>query len=140
MHHMDTNETHGGNARREPHKNAMCYFEQILEAILRKTATVWLLTSYLRNYSNKTNKTGETLLEEFGWTHKWRSAMGPYTWTSQYWTTSHNLFTSDTGCSLEDLLRAMGDRNDREKGARKFVLSTWFHDDDDENFVFIFDK
>ena len=40
MHHMDTNKMHRKKARRELCKNAMSYFEQILEATPHKTAAV----------------------------------------------------------------------------------------------------
>ena len=43
------------------HKNAMCCFEQILEAIPHKTAVVWPLTSHL---TSKINKMCKALLEE----------------------------------------------------------------------------
>ena len=44
---MDTNKMHREKARWELCKNAMSYFEQILETP-RKTAVVWPLTSHLK--------------------------------------------------------------------------------------------
>ena len=46
------------------HKNVMCCFEQILEAIPYDTTAVWPLTFYLKNYPSKMNKTCRTLLEK----------------------------------------------------------------------------
>ena len=56
MHHMDANKTHGEKTRWELHKNAMCYFEQILKATPLKTAAVPPLTSHLKNYPSTMNK------------------------------------------------------------------------------------
>ena len=36
MHHLNSNEMHGKKARWEQHKNAMLYFEEILEGTLIK--------------------------------------------------------------------------------------------------------
>ena len=47
MHHMDTDWAYGEKARRELHKNAPSYIEQILEATFRKTAAVRPPTFYL---------------------------------------------------------------------------------------------
>ena len=112
VHYMDTNKMHGKKARQEPHKNAMCYFEQILEATPHKTAAVWSLTSHLTNHPSKTNKTWETLLEKQKWTHE------------QHWPPTHGCASDDqpakiyihqlcagTGCWLEDLSRVMDDQN-----------------------------
>ena len=54
---MNTNETQKGKAGSELHKNALCYFEQTLEATCHKTAIVQSPTSYLTNHPNKMNKT-----------------------------------------------------------------------------------
>ena len=47
MHHMDADETYREKARRELHKNAMSYIEQILEATSHETTVVRPPTSYL---------------------------------------------------------------------------------------------
>ena len=94
MHHMDTNKAHGEKARWELHKNAISYFEQILETIPHETTAVWPLTSHLKNHPRKTNKTCGTLMEKQGQTHKWHSSMNPYLWMCQCWPTNKNLFTS----------------------------------------------
>ena len=78
----------------ELHKNAACFFEQILEAAPQKTVTIWLFTSHLINYLSKTSKTCWALLKKQGQTHKWHSLMGYYTWTYQHWSTSKNLLSS----------------------------------------------
>ena len=64
MHHIDPNQTHGEKARWKLHKNAACCFEQILEAMPRKTATVRPLTSHHTNHPSKMNKHAG---------HRWRS-------------------------------------------------------------------
>ena len=38
MHHIDAYKTRGEKARQEPHENALCCFEQILEVTSHKTA------------------------------------------------------------------------------------------------------
>ena len=50
----------GEKAKWELHKNAAYRFEQILKAVLYKTAAVWLLTSHLTNYPSKMSKTVST--------------------------------------------------------------------------------
>ena len=47
MHHMDADETYWEKAKREQHKIATSYFEQILEATSHKTTVVRPTTSYL---------------------------------------------------------------------------------------------
>ena len=42
---------HGEKGKGKLRKNAMCCFQQILEATLHKTAAVQLLTSHLKNYN-----------------------------------------------------------------------------------------
>ena len=63
---MATYKTHREKARWELHKNAVSYLEQILEATPHETTAVLPLTSHLKNYSNKTNKTCGILLEKQG--------------------------------------------------------------------------
>ena len=53
MHHLDGNKIFAKKATWELYKNAMCYFEQILEATPHKTAAVWPLTSRLKNHPSK---------------------------------------------------------------------------------------
>ena len=48
----------------ELHKDAVCCHEQILEAALHETATVWPLTYHLTNHPSMTNKTCWALLEK----------------------------------------------------------------------------
>ena len=61
--------------RRELHKNATSYTEQIQETTSHETTVVRSLTSHLKNHPNKTNKTCGTVLENQGRTHKWLSPM-----------------------------------------------------------------
>ena len=41
----------------EPHKDAKCYFQQILERATHKTSALWPLTSHHTKHPNKTKKT-----------------------------------------------------------------------------------
>ena len=59
----DATEIHKEKARLERLKNAMCCFEQILEAKLVKPAIVRPLTSNLTSHPSKLNKTCSALLE-----------------------------------------------------------------------------
>ena len=61
LHHLDFNEIEW-----ELHKDALCYFKQILEAVSFQTAAVWPLTFYLTNHSSKTSKTCWAMLEKLG--------------------------------------------------------------------------
>ena len=62
--HMDADKASCEKVRRELHKNAKRFFEQILEATSHKTAAVWPSTSHLWSHSNQANKTCRTLLDE----------------------------------------------------------------------------
>ena len=55
MHHMDADKGYGEKARRQLHKNATSYIEQIPEATSYKTITVRPPTTHLENHS-KLNK------------------------------------------------------------------------------------
>ena len=74
---MDTNKMHGEKDKWGLHKNATCYFEQILEATPNKTAAVQPFTPDLKNHPSKMNKTCGTLQEKLERTHKERSSMDP---------------------------------------------------------------
>ena len=49
---------------REQHKDAVCCFEEILEAAPHKTAAVQPLTSHLVNHPNKMSNTCWSVLEK----------------------------------------------------------------------------
>ena len=66
---------HREKARGELHKNAINYFEQILETTSDKAILVRSLTSHRKNHSRKTNKTRGALLEKQGRSHLWRSSL-----------------------------------------------------------------
>ena len=55
----NVNEVYREKGRWEPHKNAKCCFEQILETTLHQTA-VGPIVSHLTNYPSKMNKTWAT--------------------------------------------------------------------------------
>ena len=52
MHYMDSNKTAREEARRQLHKNAASYLEQVLAATPHKTPTVRPPASYHENYSS----------------------------------------------------------------------------------------
>ena len=106
----------GEKAKWELSKNAMSYLEQIFKVTPHKITVVQPLTSHLKNYPSKTNKTCGTPLEKQRQTHKWHSSTSSYTWMCHCWLTSKNLSTlissdANTGCNLENLLGAMDDRD-----------------------------
>ena len=49
---MDANQTYGEKARRQLHKNAASYTDQIIEATPYKTAAVRIPTVHHENYAN----------------------------------------------------------------------------------------
>ena len=108
----------------ELHKNAVCQFEQILEALPKNTTAVWPLTSHLKNHWTKMNKTCGTLLDKQGQTHA-HSSMDSYTWTCHFWLAGKNLhqLCVEIGCSLEDLVGEMNTERVRQIGA---VNATWW--------------
>ena len=99
---------------RELHKKATSYFEQIFEATPHETTPVRTLISHLKNMQVKlTRRAGlcwgskdEVISDNLRWnsTHGRTSVGRP---ASTY---LHQL-CADTGCSLEDLPKAMDDRN-----------------------------
>ena len=52
MHYMDANETDGGKARRQLHKNAASNIEQIVEATPHKAAAIRPPTTHQENYQS----------------------------------------------------------------------------------------
>ena len=63
------------------YKNSASHIKQILQAIPQEKTAEWLLSSYLLNYRNKTNRKCSTLLGKQGGNQKWHSPMDPFTWT-----------------------------------------------------------
>ena len=68
----------------ELHSDAVGCFEQILEEVLIKTATVGPLTSHLTHHPHNMNKTSWELQEKKKQTHKQCSSMDSNTWVPQY--------------------------------------------------------
>ena len=104
MHHMDVNKMHKEKTRWEQYKNFMNYIEQILKATPLKTSAVWLLTSHLKNYPIKMNKTCGTLLEKQGLISNDQKTPA-HERVSVGWPTRTYLhqLCMDPGCRLEDL-------------------------------------
>ena len=93
LHHMNFSKVFGKKARWKLHKDAMCYFEQILKKAPHKIAVIWPLVSHLINHSSKISKTCWALLEKKGQTHKQGSSMSANTWIEQCWLTSKDSST-----------------------------------------------
>ena len=55
LHYLDSYETLREKARCKLNKDAICWFEHILEATPNKTAAVQPLTSHFTNYPSKIN-------------------------------------------------------------------------------------
>ena len=92
IHDMEANKMHREKARWELHQNSTSYIEQILETTQHKTIAIRPLTSHLKNYPSKTNKTCRTLLKKQRWAHK-TFLYGPLYMDMPVWPTSKNLFT-----------------------------------------------
>ena len=91
---MDANKTSGEEARRQLHKNAASYLEQVMAATPNKSPTVRPPAYYHKNYSSETNQTCPTLLEKKGRTHKLCTLMDPNTWPCKSRTTSTNIHSA----------------------------------------------
>ena len=93
-----------------------------------KTAAGWPLTSISKIYPSNTNKKWKAQLEKHRKSHKQSSSMDPH--ASTCWPTSKNLhqLCMDTGCSLEDLLGAIEDRDGWSKRVREIHADsmTWW--------------
>ena len=108
--------------KRELDKKAMSYFKQILETTPHKKTAVLPLTSHLKDHSSKMNKTCGTLLKKKEWTttEVWKKLISDvllctptHGHASVGWparTYIHQLCVN-TGCSLENLLGVMDDRD-----------------------------
>ena len=108
LYHFDFNKTPWEKARWTLHKDAMCCFEQILEATPNKTVTVEPLASQLKNHPSKTNKTCWALLEKQGQTHKQHSSTNRPTIIARSAKTDIQQLCLDSGCHQEDLPTANG--------------------------------
>ena len=112
---MDANQTYWEKAKWELHKNAICYFERILEAAPHKTAAVQPLTSCLANHSSKTKKHAGSC-----WRSKdkyisnilLRTPTHGHTGLGQAARIYLYQLCVESGWSLESLLGALNDRNE----------------------------
>ena len=113
LYHLDIYETLREKVRWVLHKNAACYFQQIMEAAYNKTAVVWPLTSYLRNHARWTRDA------EYFWRNKDKIISDVLLWTpihghtSVGWLTKSYMYQifADNKNSLENLLRVMTNRD-----------------------------
>ena len=112
-----------GKARWKLQKNATCCFEQILEAASHKTAAVQPLEWFLKWEARRTRHGG------YCWRTKNKLITNILLWTHRCWPTSKILcqLCADTECSLENLPRAMDDR-DSKRESGKSMLSAQLYD------------
>ena len=71
------------------------------------------------------NKSCETLLKEYGWTHKWHSPMDPSHRRESVGRPARtyiHLLCMDTGCSLEDLPEEMDDRDEWQESVCNMMM------------------
>ena len=100
---MDVDKMYREKARRELHKNATSYFEQIQEAMPLESTAVQPLTSYLKTHPSKTKKTywrskDEIMSDVLLWTPTHgRAGVGRPTRTYR------QQLCVDTGCTFEDM-------------------------------------
>ena len=103
------------------HKDALCYFEQILEAALCKTAATELLTSHLTNHPEHCWRSEEE--------HKnddlQRTLSHGHTSVSWLSKTYIHQIRADTGCCLENLARVMATRDEWWESQRNLFGRLW---------------
>ena len=117
---------HWEKAKWELYMNAVCCFEQILEATSHKTVVVWPPTSHLTKHPNKTIKTYKKSKDEF--TSEillWTPTHGPNDIGEPAKTRIVQL-CADTGCSQEDWPGAI-DYRDRWRERERECLGTRCH-------------
>ena len=99
-------------SKMEQHKNAMCCFEQILEAASNNTGALWLPASHLTNYPRLTKhnrhclRSKDKLIYDILW---WTPTHGHTNAALPARIHIHHLH-ADTGCKLKNPLRAMNNR------------------------------
>ena len=123
---MDTDKAYSKKAWRQFHKNAASCIGQVLESASHKTAVVWTQITHFEIHPNETSKRcghssrsmskliSEVLL--LAPSHRWaRVGRLARTYLQQFFT--------DTGCSMEDLPRAMDDRDEWWERVREICAS-----------------
>ena len=129
MHHVDANKIYGEKTWRQLHKNVVSYIEQFLETAPHKKGSVQPLPPITKTIKIRwTRHTGhcwrsrdELVSDILLWTplHGWAKVECPaQTYIQQ--------LCVDTGCSPEDLPKAMDDRGG-ERGSEISMLIAW-HD------------
>ena len=113
-------------ARWELHKDAVCCFEQILEAAPHKTATVLPPASHLTSHPIKTRHAGhckDGLISDV----LLLSSTHGHTSLSPSVNTYIHQFCPDTGCQLKDLPEVMDNRDWRWDSQGIYAISiTWW--------------
>ena len=130
MLHINFNKSHGEKAIWELQKNAACCFRQNQEATPHKTAAVRPLASHLINHPRRSR------YAEHCWICKekpisdllWQRSMHGHTSVDRPANIYLHQLCADTGCSLEDQLGAIDDRDgwrqsERAKRSKDHVVS-----------------
>ena len=127
-HIIHANKMHRKKVRWELYKNAICCFEQKLEATLHKIAGIQPPTYHLTNHPSKTNKTlCESKDEHISNVLLWTPTHGHTSVGQSEKTYTHHI-SADTGCSLEDLPGVIDDRDGWWERFRELcaVSATWW--------------
>ena len=117
LHHLNFNKTPGEKTGWGLHKDAACCFKQILETSPYKTTVVQPLTAHHSNHLSKMSK--------IGWWNKNKLVSGIHLWTHQCWPTRKpyiDQFCTVTWCHLEDLARAMTNKDRWQKRVKESIL------------------
>ena len=131
MHYLDANKTAGEEAGRKLHKNVANNIEQILAATPNKASNIRPPASYTKTIQVRRNRHAG-----HGWRSRDELLSVVLLWTPTYdWAkvgrparTYTQQLCENTGCSPEDLLKAMNDREKWRERVRDIRASgtTWW--------------
>ena len=120
------------------------HWERMLQAILNKSWKQHPIKKQLYGHLPPISKTIQIRRTRYAW-HSWRSKdkliINILLWAPSHGRTSvgrpARMYLqqrcTDTGCSLEDLPKAMDDRDGWGEGIRKYALAPQHDDDDDDH-------
>ena len=127
IHYLYANEMNGEKARWELHKNATCWFKQVLEATPNKIAAVQPLAFHLTKQDERARYNWRRKDELISVVLLWTLTLGLTSVDRPARTFIHQ-FCMDTRCSLEDILKTMDDINGWRGELRNCLVSGWFDD------------